>query len=254
MATIKLELPLVGVKFLTDSLNGFEDVEVFAGASYCDAVRNATFGKELVVAPGSIGVCRWSPIILGLKEAESDFENSLEPRLDSNTAGVYVAPLSSFPDGVVPDTVIVRGRPAQLREIAEALGPNAMQKKYTGKIGWSALGVGERVLSAKVLLSHASNRLLGLLYRSKWFDAAIMRLTKSEELSARLEKYGKNAVADMSICRNSSVMPYVLDAGNITYFCAGGVTWGGNTPANMSSGYPYRLIEPLLGDLDYPAK
>jgi len=88
METVSLELPLIGAKVL-DSLEGFEGIEVYHGASYCDAVRNATFGKELVVAPGSIEVCRWSPVVLGLKQPDSDFERSLEPRLDSGGYGRY---------------------------------------------------------------------------------------------------------------------------------------------------------------------
>ncbi len=253
METVSLELPLIGAKVL-DSLEGFEGVEVYHGASYCDAVRNATFGKELVVAPGSIEVCRWSPVVLGLKQPGSDFERSLEPRLDSGVRAIYVAPLSRYSEAVEPDVVIVRGRPAQLHQIAAALGQGAMQARFRGQIGRSALGVGEHFLSARVMLNRALNRLLTAFRTSSRFDHVVNVLFRRESVSAAFEKVGKNAVADMSICRNSTVLPHVEDAGNITYFCTGGVTWGGNSPAHMAAGFPFRLIEPLLRYLDYPAK
>jgi len=33
----------------------------------------------------------WSPVVLGLKSPESDFEKSLEPRVLGSLAGVYVS-------------------------------------------------------------------------------------------------------------------------------------------------------------------
>jgi hypothetical protein len=106
--TIILELPLVGIKILRDSAIGFKGVEVYHGVSYCDAVRLATFGEELLVKPGSIEVCKWAPAVLGLKIPENSFERSLLPRLDS-VAGLFIAPLSRFPEGAPPDVAIVRG-------------------------------------------------------------------------------------------------------------------------------------------------
>jgi uncharacterized protein (DUF169 family) len=244
---MKFEVPLVGVKVLP-SLEGFEAATEYRGVSYCDAVRRATAGEEVLVRSGSIEVCRWSPVIMGLKEPESDFEKSLEPHLESPVAGVYVAPLSRFREGVEPDVVIVRGRPAQLKKFAADMGQGALQNRYRGRIGWSALGVGvgEKGLSWRVMLVHALNYSLSVLKRSRRFDELTRKLFRKESVSQAFEKAGKNAVADMSMCRNSTVLPYVEDAGNISFFCTGGVTWGGNSPANMTAGFPYRLIKPLL--------
>jgi uncharacterized protein (DUF169 family) len=72
METIDLELPVIGVKILKDSLEGF-DAETYGGVSWCDAVRLATFGVKSLVVPGSIDICKWSPVILGLKEPENPF-------------------------------------------------------------------------------------------------------------------------------------------------------------------------------------
>ncbi|MCP4532783.1 MAG: hypothetical protein GY831_16380, partial [Delftia sp.] len=44
------------------------DAPVYRGVSYCDAVSRAGAGEVLRVLPGSIQVCRWSPVVLGLKE------------------------------------------------------------------------------------------------------------------------------------------------------------------------------------------
>jgi len=252
MDTIQLELPVVGVKVREDSLAGFDAPE-YSGVSWCDAVRLATFGEELLVVPGSITICKWSPIILGLKKPENPFEESLEPRLESPVAGIYVAPLWRFGD-VQPDSVIVRGRPGQLRELAERLGDESFTRNYRGQIGRTALGVGERVLSARVMLSRASNRALAVLKRWKRFDDLTRVAFKDYRVTGLFEKVAKNAVADMSMCRNATVLPYVEDAGNISFFCVGGVTWGGNSPANMTSGFPGRMKDAILKEVSFPGK
>jgi uncharacterized protein (DUF169 family) len=252
METIDLELPVIGVKILKDSLEGF-DAETYGGVSWCDAVRLATFGVKSLVVPGSIDICKWSPVILGLKEPENPFEKSLEPRLEETVAGLYLAPLAMFTD-VEPDVVIVRGRPAQLRRLAEGLGEGALSTRYSGQIGRTALGVGERGLSARVMLTHATNRVLGVLKRWKRFDDATRIAFKNPKVTGMFEKMAKNAIADMSMCRNTCIIPYVEDAGNISFFCTGGVTWGGNSPANMTSGYPGRMVPKILELVDFPGR
>ena len=242
---MKFEVPPVGVKIL-DSMDGFEGTPVYNGVSYCDAVRRATSGEEVVLVPGSIEVCRWSPVVLGLKSPESDFEKSLEPRVLGSSAGVYVSPLSRFREGLEPDVVIVRGRPARLRKLAAEMGEGALQDRYLGRIGWTALGLGEKGLSLRVTLVHALNYSLSVLKRSRRFDELTKKLFRRESVAKAFEKAAKNAVADMSMCRNATVLPYIEDAGNISFFCTGGITWGGNSPGNMTSGFPYRLIKPLL--------
>ncbi|MFH1149855.1 MAG: DUF169 domain-containing protein [Actinomycetota bacterium] len=253
MERITLELPVIGVKVL-DSLEGFEDLAPYHGVSYCDAVRLATSGVEQLLAPGSIEVCKWSPVVTGLKEPNSAFEKSLEPRLPGAATGIYLAPLSGFREGARPDVVIMRGRPEQLRRIAAALPEGSLVERYRGQIGRTALGVGDRGLSARVLLVSATNRLLSALRRWKRFDDLTRTLFKSEKLTGTFERMLRNAMADMSVCRNSSILPYLEDAANISYFCTGGITWGGNSPAHMTCGMPYRLYEEIEDSLSYPGK
>lgn len=252
MDPIVLELPLVGVKVLEQSVEGCEAPR-YSGVSWCAAVRRATFGEELLVAPGSIDICKWSPVVLGLKAPETAFEKSLKPRLEGPVAGVYVAPLWRFSQGT-PDAVIVRGRPGQLRELASRLGPGALTDKFRGRIGWSALGVGERRLSGRVMLSRASNGALAYMRRSRHFDRAVKAAFRNEKVNYVFERIAKNAVADMSVCRNSVVLPCIEDAGNISFFCTGGVSWGGNSPSHMTSGFPGRMLDAILAEVDFPGK
>lgn len=247
----RFEVPPVGVKVLR-SLDGFEAVGKYRGVSYCDAVRRATLGEELVVTPGSIEVCRWSPVVLGLKVPGGDFESGLEPRLEHPVAGIYLARLDRFADGVEaaggsgksfePDVVIARGRPAMLGRLASEMGEGALQSAYRGRIGWSALGMDDGGLGWRVMLVHALNYPLSLAVRLEFVDRLIRKYFRRESVSRAFEKAAKNTVADMSVCRNSTVVPHLEESGNISFFCTGGVTWGGNSPGNMTSGFPYRLF------------
>lgn len=252
MEPIDLELPVIGVKVLAESAEGFDAVE-YRGVSWCDAVRLATFGEELLVLPGSIEVCKWSPVILGLKEPDNPFEKSLEPRMPSTVAGLYVANLGRFVD-LEPDAVIVRGRPAQLKELSERLGEECLSTTYSGRIGWTALGTGEKGLSARVMLTHAANRVLAVLKKWKRFDDLTRIAFRNDKVTGLFEKMARNAVADMSMCRNACVLPYMEDAGNISFFCVGGITWGGNSPANLTSGWPGRMAGPIMEAVRFPGK
>ncbi|MBU4194135.1 MAG: hypothetical protein KKE43_08435 [Actinobacteria bacterium] len=254
MEKITLELPLVGVKVLNDSVDGFEDVDVYHGVSYCDAVRLATFGEELLVKPGSIGVCKWAPAVLGLKAPENEFERSLLPRFEAPVAGLYIAHPSRFPEDTEPDVVIVRGRPGQMKQVMDALSEAALQRAYYGEIGKTALGVVDRRFSLKVMLSYVTNRVMAYLRRWKRFDDLIRAAMRTQVLTSGLERVLKSTVADMSMCRNSTVIPFEESAGNVSFFCVGGISWGCNSPANMTSGFPYRLIEGVHNRLEYPGK
>lgn len=251
MDRIELELPVLGVQVL-DGIARCGSSKRYQGVSWCDAVRRATYGEDLMVGPGSIDTCRWSPIILGLKEPDNEFEKSLDPRLDGDVAGVRVAPLWRI-DGT-PDVLIVRGRPAQLRELADRLGDGALTTRYSGQIGRSATGLADRGLSARVSLSRASNRALAVLKRWKSFDRATRAAFRGYGVTSLFEKVAKNAVADMSMCRNSVAIPHIEDCGNLSFFCAGGITWGGNSPLDMTSGYPGRMAGRILEQVEFPGK
>lgn len=251
MEKVCLALPPVGVCF-ADSLDGLEDVAVYHGASYCDAVRLATEGRELVVAPGSIEVCKWSPVVLGIKEPGSDFESRLGPRVEGGPAAVYLAPLDLFRPGLEPDVVIIRGSRGQVDSVAEMLGPGALTQRYRGRFDKSALGAGDTGVSIKALVTNGVNRALARLSRSEAFDRIIRRAFRSERLTTALEALIKRTMASMSICRNSTVIPFTEGAGNISFFCTGGVAWGGNSPYHVTSGFPYRALREHLDRLDYP--
>jgi len=52
------------------------------------------------------------------------------------------------------------------------------------------------------------------------------------------DKFITKYMANMSMCRNSSVMPFQTKKANISYFCTGGVAWGKNDSRHMTSGFP----------------
>lgn len=254
MSKISFELPLIGVELL-DSLEGLEDIPRYRGVSYCDAVRLATFGEDLLLEPGCIDVCKWSPVILGLKEPEVPFEINLEPAVGRRLAGVRVAQLARLLEaGEVPDVVIVRGRIADLNRLAGAIGEGALQSKYRGRIAASALGRGGGGVGPKALLAGVTNRVFGFLRKSKLFDRFSRRLFKSQAATSAFERLIRRAIADMSVCRNSTVIPVLEGAGNISFFCPGGITWGCNPPDFLTGGFPYPMIEKVYGSLDFPGK
>ena len=56
-------------------------------------------------------------------------------------------------------------------------------------------------------------------------------------------------LADMSVCRNSTVVPLLTGQANVSYFCSGGITWGGNDPSHVTSGWPYALYRRVAAAL-----
>ncbi|MBU4179505.1 MAG: DUF169 domain-containing protein, partial [Actinobacteria bacterium] len=142
----------------------------------------------------------------------------------------------------------------QMKQVMDALSEAALQRAYYGEIGKTALGVVDRRFSLKVMLSYVTNRVMAYLRRWKRFDDLIRAAMSTQVLTSGLERILKNTVADMSMCRNSTVIPLEEGAGNVSFFCVGGISWGGNLPANMTSGFPYKLIEGVHDRLEYPGK
>lgn len=246
-----LDLPVIGVKQLRDSLKGFENVDRYVGPTWCDVIRLATYGQALIVEPGSIGVCSVAPVVLGLKDAEKAVDMILEPRMEERVAGYYINHVSRFPEGVEPDTVIIRGRPSQVRRIAEESGE--LQENFRGLIGASGLDLtGFQRLN--VLSALISNWIIGYMKRWSGFDPLMKAVMNFGPLMLVGEKLIEKSLADMSMCRNSTILPLLEDAGNISYFCAGGASWGGNSPRNMTSGYPYRIYNKFADKLNFPGK
>lgn len=251
MEEVILDLPVIGVKQLKDSLNGFEDIDRYKGPTWCDAVRLVTFGQPLILEPGAIGVCSVAEVVLGLKDAEKAVDKIIEPRMEEHVAGYYLNHVSRFPKGVEPDTVIIRGRPSQVRNIAESCGE--LQKNYRGLIGASALDL-SGIQKLNTFSALVSNWMIGFAKRWKGFDPLMKAVMNTGPLMFVGEKMIEVSLADMSMCRNSTILPLIEDAGNISYFCAGGASWGGNKPTNMTSGYPFHIYKNFEDKLEFPGK
>ncbi len=82
--------PVIGVRLLESARRIRARFPSISGVSYCDAVRRAGQGEALRLVPGSVQVCRWAPVVLGLKEPQGRFEEGLEPRLAFPNGGLAV--------------------------------------------------------------------------------------------------------------------------------------------------------------------
>lgn len=253
MGRIDLDMPLVGVKILKDSLVGFEDRTPYRGASYCDAVRLATAGEEVLVTADSIEVCKWSPVVLGLKEPADRFDFKLEPRMPG-VSGYFVAPMSSYSNGLEPDVVIVRARPEQLGRLIHEMGEEALVERYRGQMGRSALSEDGFTSGARVRFALAVNRGLARLRVWKTFDRFTRLAFKNKLVTRGFEAIISRAMADMSVCRNSTVIPCLEDSVNVSHFCTGAITWGQNPPSHMTSGFPFALFERVSDRIESPGK
>ena len=94
--------------------------------------------------------------------------------------------------------------------------------------------------------------------RFQWTNRALASLNRSENwcnftkwvfdrqwttciFDMLLDKY----LANMSIRRNSTVIPRLTGKANVSYFCTGGIAWGLNKPNHMTCGMPFSLYEKL---------
>lgn len=241
----------VGVSRLKEA-SECADAPVYRGASYCDAIRRAGAGEALVILPGSLRVCRWSPVILGLKEPQGRFEEGLAPRLAFPTAGLLLAPLARFPGE--PEVVVVRAGRETLREMMRRAGLagraedplTLLWEGHAGRLDRSALPlfIG-RQTSPRHGLIGAVNRTLAVLARSERWQALTHWLFRSGLFSAGFDALISRTLADMSVCRNSTAIPLLTGRVNVSFFCTGGVTWGRNRPDHLTSGWPWPLFQRL---------
>jgi len=242
----RIKLPLVGAKLYHRRPGWWDEVPLFSGISYCEALRQAGERGEQWVAPDSIKNCRWSPVALGLKqpEADSNFENKIAPRPSRPTAGVYLARLDQFRGGVDPDVVIVRGQPEQLRELLALVERESLAWEHVAERGVSTSALASLYAETPAWrdrLSSAVNRGLYSLDRVPGWRGLTARLFRSRLVSAGFDQLIKRTMADMSMCRNSTVIPLLSGKVNASYFCTGGIAWGGNQPAMLTSGWPWEL-------------
>jgi uncharacterized protein (DUF169 family) len=254
---ITLELPPVGIKILDDhTVDEYEDIDIFSGVSYCQAVFGATFGMELILKPGSIKVCKWVPIVLGFKNAENDFERSIGPHLEACIPGIYMAPLHLFRKGVSPDAVVIRTKPDHYRTMIDILGWESFIDFALLKQDRTALHTFTTAppsgLSA-FTIKHF-NGALDVLNRFSIWHAFTAQLFKSNLVTKQFDRFITRYMASMSMCRNSLVIPMQQKKANISFFCTGGIAWGKNDSRSMTSGFPYGLFLKLKQNLEYPGK
>lgn len=248
---VMLDVPPMGVRFIAGVEPGLDDVERFSGISFCRAIAEASFGRELLVVPGSLSVCQWAPVALGLKRPENEFEGDVSPRMEGPVAGVYLAPVDHYREGLVPHVVIVRTGMVNFREIISALGgasfldPDAHGRDATSLGDFTSGRASGRAVGPV-------NRLLSFLNRAgAWrrFTALIFKSTRVTRIYNRLIT---RWLVNMSMCRNSTVIPFREGKANISHFCTGGIAWGGNDPSNMTSGFPWEIYQKIAPLLRYP--
>jgi hypothetical protein len=220
------------------SAQAHSEVAVYTGVSYCDAVRRAGEGECLRVLPGSIEVCGWSTVVLGLKAPANRFEQGLAPRLPFPVAGLLVAPVDRFPGE--PEVVVVRARPEVLRPMAHVLGPDALWDGHKGRLDRSALStLTAEQPSIRQNLVGSVNGALAALARYRRWQAFTHWLFRSRLVTVSFDALISRTLADMSICRNSTAIPLLTGRVNMSFFCTGGITWGRNDPEHLTSGWPW---------------
>lgn len=220
--------------------HGYKD---YFGPAYCDAVSRASRGEKLRITAGSINRCLWAPVVLGLKESESSFEKSLGPRLEALEA-IYAFPLGKEGAGhIQPDLVIIRNKPDIIKRALEQLADGRLEGAYMRRFDMSALAVidgkraGPRAGAVKVC-----NRLVCRLKRYGRVRQVAEVALQSPAACYLLDKIIALFLANMSVCRNSTVIPALKERANCSHFCSGAIFWGGNDPASMVAGIPYDLF------------
>jgi uncharacterized protein (DUF169 family) len=250
-----LSHPPIGIKVLPESLDGFDHIPVFRGVSYCRAVFEASFGAEWIVQPESIQVCQWAPIVLGFKKADNFFERSIRDHLPPVTAGIYLAPLHCFKKDIAPDVVLIRTSRHNMEQALDALGENRFISGNEFELDRSAV-TALRKRSNRVRLWFIE-KLNALLYKLSGYQSWHRFTTfifKSTFITYLYDRLVTRHLANMSMCRNATVLPLLQRKANISYFCTGGIAWGKNDPQNMTAGYPYELFKRIEAELDYPGK
>ncbi|NLH47030.1 MAG: DUF169 domain-containing protein [Myxococcales bacterium] len=240
----QLPLPPLGVTIFRHKPQWAGEIADFAGLSFCRAVAEATAGAELWVDGGSIHVCQWSPVGLGLREPVAQFQKDLSPRLPFGIAGFRLAPLDRQRAGVTPDVVLVRGPATIIRVMAEKAGWDRAAWEFAAEdnLARSALFPMKSQRDGKgPFFLKSVNRVLGSLDKVPGWEACTAFAFRNRGISAGFEAIIKRYLSSMSVCRNSVVIPYLTGKFNISYFCAGGISWGGNYPFHVTSGWPSAL-------------
>jgi hypothetical protein len=246
--------PLVGVRL--GQVGDGEAATAYRGVSYCDAVRRAGEGDVLLVLPGSIQVCGWAPVVLGLQRPRTPFEGRLGPRLAFPSGGLLLAPVAWFhAREAEPDLVLLRARPELLARLVALAGPGVLWDGHGRRLDRSAAFLFEdgQMPRRSRRIDAVNNLLAGLARRRRW-QGFTRWLFRSAAVTAAFDVLIAAALADMSVCRNSTAVPLLTGRANLSYFCTGGITWGGNHSQHMTSGWPYPLFRRLAAALPAPGE
>lgn len=240
---IKLGKAPIGVKFSPAPEKSLSS-QTFSGASFCEAVHLADGGANLLLTPESITTCRWSPVVLGLKPPDPNLDLKVEYRVPHPNPAVLVAPLKDFPADYPPDVVLVRAVPAEMKKIITVLGAENTAAYLTGLLDRSALSVFSPVgAEAEKRRIQAVNRTLARLNRSESWRDFTKWIFKNQLTTYVFDLLLDRYLANMSMCRNSAVIPHVTGKANVSFFCTGGIAWGLNNPEHLTCGIPYRLFD-----------
>lgn len=238
--------PPVGVRRLAGAGDAAEAL-LYQGVSYCDTVRLAGEGTALRVMAGSVQTCQWAPVVLGLKEPQDGFEVGLAPRLDYPVTGLLLAPLDGFAGE--PEVVLVRAGRDRIETMLAALEGEGLWQGHGDQLDRSALPVlGEEGHRARQALVGGTNRALAGLARSARWQGLTQRLFGSRAITRAFEAVISRTMADMSMCRNSTVVPLLSGEVNVSFFCTGGITWGLNRAEQMTSGWPWKVWCEVVGE------
>lgn len=239
----------VGVKAgPLDDVN-YPAAEMYHGISYCDAVRIASEGegKPLLIGKDSVEVCRWSPVVLGLKQPDAQFDLKVAYQFPYPTENVLLAPVDMYKDGFPPDVVLVRATMEELKKVYDELKPENFTVDLSGaKLDRSALAVfsSAGAESEKKKIRFVNELLANLNRNAQWRDF-VKWVFNREWTTYIFDLLLDRFLANMSICRNSTAIPFVTAKGNVSYFCTGGIAWGLNKPEHMTCGLPYELYKRL---------
>jgi hypothetical protein len=125
----------------------------------------------------------------------------------------------------------------------EVAGAERLWDGHGGRIDRSALPflTGRRTVSHQTRygLIGAVNRVLAALARFAPWQALTRWLFRSGLVTAGFDVLISRTLADMSVCRNSTVIPLLTGRANVSFFCTGGITWGRNDPHWVTSGWAW---------------
>ncbi len=213
-------------------------VPVYEGVSYCDAIRRAGEEEVLRVLPGSIQVCCWAPVVLGLTSPDGAFARRLTPRLPFPVSGLLLAPLDRFPGE--PQVAVVRSGLEQVRQMVALAGEGCLWDGSGREPDQSVVSqLRNRPPSWRHRLVALVNHPLAVLARSERWQVLTRWLFQSHLATEVYEALISRTMADMSLCRNATVIPLLSGQVNVSFFCSGGITWGRNDPDQVASGWPW---------------